>query len=116
MPTNAGHGLLVDVVGSTFSELAVDFSASGDNTVIAGVVNKTIRVFRMFFVCSAATSITIKNGAGTNLTGAMAMSANGGFTLDFQNEAWFHTSASNAFILNQTGTAQVSGRVYYQQS
>lgn len=112
-----GHGIIPTGNASSFTEVAINFSASGDNVIVAGTANQTIRVFRMFFVTSAATNITIYDGAsGTALTGAMAMGANGGFTLDYQNEAWFHTSAGNAFVINQSGTAQVSGRCYYQKS
>lgn len=111
-----GSGIVPTGNVSNFSEISIDFSTTGDNTIVAAVANKTIRVFRFFFVCSAATSITVKDGAGTSLTGAMSMSQNGGFTLDFQWEPWFRTSSGNALIFNQSGTAQVSGRLYYQQS
>lgn len=111
-----GSGIIPTGNASNFTAAAITFSNTGDNIVIAGTANQTIRVFRIFFVTSAATNITIKNGAGTSLTGAMAMGANGGFTLDFQNEAWFITSAGNDFIINQSGTAQVSGTIYSQKS
>lgn len=96
-----------------YLEAAIDFSSSGDNTVIALVASKKIKVHRIFFVASSATNITIKDGASTSLTGAMAMSANGGFTLDMQGDPWFTTTAGTAFIINQSGSAQVSGRIYY---
>lgn len=103
--------------GPSFTPLAISFSNTGDNTVVAAVAGKSVRVFRIFFVCSAATNVTIKDGAGTNLTGAMSMGANGGFTLDYMDgsEPWFFTSSGNAFIINQSGTAQISGTVFYQQ-
>jgi hypothetical protein len=99
-------------------EAAINFTATGDNTVVAGVAGQQIRVYRIFFVVSAATTITFKDGAGTNLTGAISMLANGSFVLDFDfdNHPWFTTSVGNAFVINQSGTAQVSGRVYFTQS
>jgi hypothetical protein len=36
--------------------------------------------------------------------------------LDLDAEPWFTTDAGDAFIVNQTGTAQLSGRIYYEQS
>lgn len=111
-----GSGIIPKGTSATLTEAAIDFSTTGNNTVVSGVANKTVRVFRIFFVCSAATNITIKDGSDTALTGAMSMSANGGFTLDAIGEAWFRTSAGNAFVIHQSGTAQISGRVYYQQS
>lgn len=95
---------------------AITFSNTGDNTVIAGVSGQTIRVWRLFFVVNAATNVTIKDGASTSLTGAMAMAANGGFTLDLQGDPWFVTSSGNNFVVNQSGTAQISGTIYYTQS
>ena len=112
---NIGSGIAPVSTSYTLTPLAISFNSTGDNVIVAAVAGKTVRVFRIFFVTSAATNITIKDGAGTSLTGAMSMGANGGFTLDLQGEAWFFTSVGNAFIINQSGTAQVSGAVYYQQ-
>lgn len=91
----------------------ITFATSGDNTVVAAVAAKTTRVYRIFFVCAAGTVITIKNGAGTALTGAMTMGAGGAFMLDFQAEPWFTCSANTAFIINSSNAVQVSGAVYY---
>lgn len=96
------------------SEAVIDFSATGATTVIAGVSGQTIRVFRLFFIVGAATNVTIRDGA-TSLTGAENFAANGGQTLDHDGRPWFTTSAGNGFVLNQSGTAQISGRVYYTQ-
>lgn len=109
-----GSGIVPTGNINSFTEASIDFSNTGDNTVISAVAGKTIRIFRIFFVCSAATEITIKNGT-TALTGAMSMGQNGGFTLDYQAEAWFTATAGNAFVISQSGTAQISGRIYYQQ-
>lgn len=95
-----------------YLEAKIDCSANGDNTLIALVASKKIKVHRLFLVVSAATNITFKDGT-TALTGAMAMSANGGFTLDMQGDPWFTGTAGTDFILNQSGSAQISGRVYY---
>ena len=97
---------------------SISFSASGDNTLVAGIASKIVRVYRIFLVVSAATNLTFVDGTpgGTNFDGALAMSANGGLTLDFSEEPWFVTSAGNAFVLNQSGSAQIGGCIYYQQS
>ena len=100
--------------GST--QAAIDFTATGDNTIVAGVAGQTIRVVKMFFIVGAATNVTIKDGTGTNLTGAMPFAANGGLVLDEARDPWFTTSSGNAFVLNQSGTATIAGRIYYEQS
>lgn len=95
----------------------INFSATGENTTIAGTASQTIRVFKLFLVVSTATAITIKDAAGgTALTGAMSLAANGGLALDVSDSPWFITASSGAFIISQSGTAQVSGAVYYTKS
>lgn len=96
--------------------IAINFSNTGDNTVVAGVSGQTIRVWRLFFVVSAATNITIKDGSSTSLTGAMNMLANGSAFWDLQGDPWFVTASGNGFVINQSGTAQVSGTCYFSQS
>lgn len=103
------------------AEAAIDFSAPGDNVVVAAVAGAQVRVFQLFLVVDMATILTIKDGAGIDLTGPMDMVAHGSIVLDFvrgsreADQPWFTTSPGNAFIINQTGGAQVSGRLYYTQ-
>ena len=99
---------------SQLLEAKLDFNATGDTSVIAGVAGQTIRIYRIFFVVGANTSIKFKDGA-TDLTGLMTMLSAGAFVLDFQADPWLTTSAASAFVINQSGTAQISGRVYYSQ-
>ena len=111
-----GHGVLVTGSAlSPFTESSVNFSGTSDNTIISGTANQTIRVFRIFFVASASTTITFKDGA-TALTGAITVFAGGAFLLDYQDLAWFTTSSGNGFVISQTGTAQISGRIWFQKS
>ena len=100
---------------SGLSEAKIDLVATGDNTIIAAVAAQTIRVHRIFFVASAATTIIIKDGS-TALTGAITVTAGGSFVLDMDGDPWFVCSTNTAFIINQSGTAQISGRAYYRQS
>lgn len=100
---------------TVFSSTTINTTTTGDNTIVAGISSQTVRVFRMFFVVSAATTITFKDGS-TGMTGAMTFNAGGAFILDFQGDPWFVTTASNGFVINQSGTAQISGRVYWTQS
>lgn len=100
---------------SGLSEAKIDFVATGDNTIVAAVAAQTIRLHRIFFVASAATTIIIKDGA-TALTGAITVTAGGSFVLDMDGDPWFVCSTNTAFVINQSGTAQISGRAYYRQS
>jgi hypothetical protein len=90
----------------------IDFSNTGDNTVVAAASGKRVLIHRLMLVCSAATNLTFKRGS-TSLSGAMAMGANGGITFDITGEPWFTTDVAEAFVISQSGTAQISGTVYW---
>lgn len=93
------------------------FAAAGDNTIIAGVAGQTIRVHRIVISTAAATQLTVKDGAGTALTGAMHFGTDNRFILDMTTgRPWFKTSAGNNLVLNSTVAVQVTGFVQYVQS
>lgn len=102
------------------AETSISFSASGDNVVIPAVAGQSIKVFQLFLVVSATTNLTFKDGP-TALDGPLDMTANGSIVLDDNlgsrqsDRPWFTTSPGNAFTINQSGSAQVSGRVYFTQ-
>lgn len=97
---------------SQLSIAPINFSASGDNTVIsAGTGAQTIKVYRLYLVVTLATNILFKDGVVTD--GAVPLSANGAITLDFDGEPWFAGAAATAFKINSSVATQVSGRVYY---
>jgi hypothetical protein len=95
------------------STAPITFSSSGDNTIVAAVGGQTTRVHRMYIVVGGTTSITIKNGAASSLTGAMPLGQNGTLVFDFSSEPWWITSANTAFIINSSAAVQVSGAVEY---
>ena len=101
--------------GQSLTDAVVNSNATGDITIVAAVTGQQIHVYRLVIVVGAATNLTFKDGASTNLTGAMNMLANGSITLDYDggSKAWFTTTAGNAFVINQSGTAQISGKVSY---
>lgn len=100
--------------GNDLTGAAINASSTGDNTIVAAVATKCTLVFKIFFVSSAATTVTFKDGS-TALTGAITLTAGGSFVLDLDSEPWFIATAGNAFIISQSGTAQLSGRAYYKQ-
>lgn len=93
------------------NRIAINFSANGDNTVIPADPINRIVIHRLWLVCSAATNITFKDNLPT--PAAVPMSANGGLTFDATGEPWFITDPNTAFIINQSGSAQISGECYY---
>ncbi len=87
-------------------------SASGDNTTVTRVTG-TIKIYGGFFACSQATTATLKNGTGTNLTGAMPLTT---FFLPVNTEPYFTTTSTNNFVLNLGNTGPCNGTWYYKDS
>ena len=96
----------------------INFSSVGSNQVLAGVPGAIIRIYKIFFIVGASTNITYQDGtsfSAINVSGPLAFAASEGMVLDFDTKPWLTCGSGNSFILNQSGTAQVSGIVYYTQ-
>lgn len=91
----------------------ISFSTAADQTVVAGVAGKTIRILKLAFVSAGTTNITLKHGS-TAWTGAMPFVANMGFVEDAEQDP-FITAAGEAFVITNSQAVQVSGYVKYTQ-
>lgn len=117
-PRLVGSGRILPAVAE-LSQVSIDYATTGDKTLVAAVAGQTIRVYGFFLFIAVATSLQFKDGvAGAGFHGVIAAPTNFSMILDIQviEEPWFVTTAGNAFVLNQTGTSQISGRLYYSQS
>lgn len=86
---------------------AIDAATSGDNTLVAAVTSKKIRVLSLFLVAAGTVNVRFESGAGgTALTGQMNLVANTGFALPYNPAGWFET-ASNT-LLNMELSAAIS--------
>lgn len=101
------------------ADTPISFSITGNNVVVAaGNVTHRVKVWRLFLVVSADTILTFFRGA-VALSGPLPMKANGSIVFDMipgtreSDTPWFRTALGEDFIINQSGTAQVSGTVYY---
>jgi hypothetical protein len=93
---------------------AVAAAANGNNTVVAAVTGRKIRVLSAVLVAAGTVAPQFQSGAGgTNLTGAMPMVANGVLTLPFNPEGWFETAAGQLLNLNLSGAILVAGVLSY---
>lgn len=93
---------------------AISAASSGDNTIVAAVVGKRIRVLSCFLVAAAAVTAKFQSGAGgTDLTGAASLSANGGYVLPFNEGGWFQTDPNTLLNLSLGGAQAVAGAVSY---
>lgn len=98
-----------------FTADTVDFSLSGDNVLVSGIVGKRIYLYRIAFVVAGATNVRFKDGVSTNLSGLYTLNAGGSVVLDISNVPWYQTSTGKDLILNSSNAVQVGGTIYYQQ-
>ena len=96
--------------------LAVDENTSGDQTLIAAVANKKIRILNICLITADDLSIKFKSGS-TDLTGVMKLATAGnGFVADqsVNGSSVFETAEGEAFVLNLSASIQIGGWIVYQ--
>jgi hypothetical protein len=94
----------------------ISISASGDNTVVAAVSGRPIKVHQIFLVANAAVNVKFKDGASSDLNAtAINLSSGGAITLQYTGQPWWVTTVGNAFIINLSGAVACTGRVYYTE-
>lgn len=94
----------------------IDNATSGDNTLVAAVTGKKIRVHQLALIGSAAVTVRFESGAsGTALTGQMQFAANGGFVLPFSPMGWFETASDALLNMELNGATSVDGVLGYTE-
>lgn len=108
---------------ATLTPVVVNATASGDNTVLAGAANKTIKVYKAALsstesgLTASYCTMTFKSGSITALSGPFPLLEGQPLVLPFDGTPWFTTTNStDAFVLNLTTTASVGGTIYVVQS
>ena len=94
----------------------IDAAGAGDNTLIAAVSGKKIRVLSYVLVNghTAAQTIRFESGAsGTALSGQMILAANGVIEAGFNEGGWFETAAGALLNLELAGATTVDGHISY---
>lgn len=92
----------------------IDAATSGDNTLVAAVTDKKIRVLAAFMVAAGGVNARFESGAGgTALSGQMNLTTNSGFVLPFNPVGWFETAASTLLNLELSGATSVDGSLVY---
>lgn len=95
-----------------FAKIAA--SSSGNNTIVAAVTGKKIRVLAYNFMANGAVNAKFQDGAGgTDLTGLKYCAANGGICAPFNPAGWFETSSDTLLNLNLSGAVAVGGELTY---
>lgn len=99
---------------------AIAAASSGDNTIVAAVTGKRIKVISYVVVAAGAVTAKWKSGAGTDLSGAMSLAANGGVSMAPPGAPTgrraghlLQTASGAALVLNLGGAVSVAGHVSY---
>jgi hypothetical protein len=90
-------------------------SSSGNNTLVAAVASKKIRVLAYNIMAAAAVNAKFQDGAGgTDLTGLKYFDAAGaGISVGYNPVGWFETTANTLLNLNLSGAQAVGGELVY---
>jgi hypothetical protein len=110
----ASDAMAVAGVAVTPKFAVIDVASSGDNTVLAAVASKKIRVLALMLVASGTVNVRFESGAGgTALTGIMPLVANSGFVLPHNPLGWFETASNTLLNLELGGAVSVDGCLTY---
>ena len=116
---NVGAAIQTDVILSDTTALTpkfavIDAASSGDNTLVALVSSKKIRVLSLFMVAAGTVNARFESGAGgTALSGQMNLVANSGFTLPFNPVGWFESGSGVLLNLELSAAISVDGCLVY---
>ncbi len=100
-------------IGSSVTQAAINFSASGDNTIVSGILGKRIKVLQFFFVLAGATNLTYKSGS-TILSGPLDFPTAGSEVQDFI-QLPLTCNPDDSFVINSSAAVQVGGIIWYIQ-
>lgn len=92
----------------------IDAATSGDNTLVAAVAGKKIRVLALVLISAGTVTARFESGAGgTALSGQMTLAVNTGFTLPFNPVGWMQTADGTLLNLELSAAVSVDGVLVY---
>ena len=94
--------------------VAISASTLGNNTIVAAVANKRIRVYQVLLVAAGSVVVKFQDGAGgTDLTGPLTLAANVGFSSGWVPVGHFETTDGNLLNLNLSAGIVTGGWLIY---
>lgn len=101
-------------VTQSFKRAVIDVASLGDNTIVAAVTGKKIRVFQVVLISAGTTTVRFESGAGgTALTGQLSLAANVGFSTGWCPVGHFETAAGSLLNLELSAAISVDGWLVY---
>lgn len=109
-----GYVPLPDGTNAQVKYAVIDAASSGDNTIVAAVTGKKIRVVSLFYLAAGTVTTRFESGAsGTALTGQMQHTAQTGVVLPFNEDGWFQTAAGVLLNLELSTNVSIDGCLSY---
>lgn len=104
----------------TYKYAVISAASSGENTLVAAVTSKKIRVLACFLMSTGTVNAYFNNATAGAIcadgTNKLALIANVGFVLPFNPAGWFQTGTNNeALRLNLSGAVGVAGCLVYAE-
>lgn len=115
-PVAMGTGMMWDpsLIPLTPLFAAISAASNGNNTLVAAVTGKKIRVVAYNFMANGTVNAKFQSGAGgTDLTGLKYLVVNTGLVAPFNPVGWFETAASTLLNLNLSAGVAVGGELVY---
>ncbi len=102
-----------DTLGPKVTQAVINFSGSGDNTIVTGLLGKVIRVLQFFLVLGAASNLTYKSGT-TAISGPLDFTSAGAQVQDFI-QLPLTCNPGDSFVINSSNAVQVGGTIWFIQ-
>ena len=94
----------------------IDAASIGDNTLVAAVTGKKIRVYQVVLIAGGTTTVRFESAAGgTALTGQLNLVANVGFSTGWCPAGHFQTLAGELLNLELSAAVTVDGWLIYAE-
>lgn len=97
-------------LATTMTQVVINATANGDNTLVAGVAAKTVKVYQLAIgPASAAVNGIFKSGTASAISGTMVLSTTDSLVMNFSPYPWLITAAGQGLLLNLSTTASLGG-------
>lgn len=110
----ATDAIMSNVTALTPKFASIAVSSSGNNTLVAAVTSKKIRVLSCELMANGTVNAKFQSGAsGTDITGLKYLVVNTGMVLPFSPVGWFETGSGVLLNMNLSAGVAVGGSLVY---
>ncbi len=93
--------------------VAISAEAAGDNTLVAAVPGKRLRVLKYTLLSSGFVGVKFRSGATADLTGSMPLAANSGVGGAYCPAGLFETATGDPLVVNLSAGVGIAGHLTY---